>query len=301
MLEDHYIFPKDFLKSKNVEVDYDIILNRTLIFSETNRKISNKSPVTFINEMVQNFVSKGLNKNEVVEKVKNILKRHFINEEMFEILKSTNSNLSADKIKENFERFTKIREALIINKIKELVNFEKYIDFVKVGPKISDIQKLYKQFWESLLIKSNAKFDFFSSRNSTIHKYMLKKFWHGIELYYNIASNGAKVGIYIDFGKNMKELNTKIYDFLYKNRKELEGFLEEKSFWRRTADKTRTANIYFIIDNVNINQIERWDNIQEIVVDKMFELYNLMKKYIPSFERILNKYQEIKYYLLEFE
>lgn len=161
LLEDHHIFPKDFLKSKNVEVDYDIVLNRTLIFSETNKRISNKSPADYVNEMINNFISKGLNEYEAKEKVKSIFKGHFVDDEMFEILLKTNNDLSSDQIKENFERFIKKREELIVNRIKELVNFSKLIDYVNVGPKISDRSKLYKQFWESLLIKSNSKFDFF--------------------------------------------------------------------------------------------------------------------------------------------
>ncbi|WP_214495042.1 DUF262 domain-containing protein [Thermosipho sp. 1244] len=49
-LEDHHIFPKNFLKKKNVEVDYDVVLNRTLIFDETNKKISNKSPAEYLKD-----------------------------------------------------------------------------------------------------------------------------------------------------------------------------------------------------------------------------------------------------------
>ena len=45
-LEDHHIFPRKFLESKNVKVEKDIVLNRTLILSSTNKKISRKAPAS---------------------------------------------------------------------------------------------------------------------------------------------------------------------------------------------------------------------------------------------------------------
>lgn len=52
-LEDHHIFPRKFLENKNVDVNKDIVLNRTLILSKTNRRISKKSPSTYIQEMIE--------------------------------------------------------------------------------------------------------------------------------------------------------------------------------------------------------------------------------------------------------
>jgi hypothetical protein len=43
-LEDHHIFPRNFLEKKNINVEKDIVLNRTLISSSTNKKISDKAP-----------------------------------------------------------------------------------------------------------------------------------------------------------------------------------------------------------------------------------------------------------------
>lgn len=294
LLEDHHIFPKDFLKSKNVEVDYDIVLNRTLIFSETNKRISNKSPADYVNEMINNFISKGLNEYEAKEKVKSIFKGHFVDDEMFEILLKTNNDLSSDQIKENFERFIKKREELIVNRIKELVNFSKLIDYVNVGPKISDRSKLYKQFWESLLIKSNSKFDFFSTRNFTIYAYLSKRLYKGIELVYFITTKKGKVGLYIDFGEGMKKLNTKVFDILFENKEEFEKISEYNISWRRPDNKNRSASIYILIEEGNIYQVEKWDKLQDIMVDKMYELYKLMQKYMPLIKKITKEFYENK-------
>lgn len=115
-LEDHHIFPRKFLESKNVKVEKDVVHNRTLILSSTNRKISRKAPAIYIEEMIRIHGSE--------EEVKRILEKHFINEEMFEILKSVKESSTPDEIKEKFERFITLRENLIKDEIRKLVEVE---------------------------------------------------------------------------------------------------------------------------------------------------------------------------------
>ncbi len=115
-LEDHHIFPKQFLKDKGVKVNFDIVANRTLITSTTNKKISKKSPSTYINEMIK------LHKSEEV--VKNILKKHFINEDMYKILLNTKEDSSIEKIEKNFNKFVEIREELVKKKIAKLIGLK---------------------------------------------------------------------------------------------------------------------------------------------------------------------------------
>jgi hypothetical protein len=123
-LNDHHIFPKNFLKVVNV--DPDIVLNRTLIFDRTNKIISNKSPEDYIKEMIEIQRKKNVSHNEAEDKIKEILEKHFINCEMYEILKNTSKDLPKEKIKENFERFIDLREKLILAKIKELIGLREY-------------------------------------------------------------------------------------------------------------------------------------------------------------------------------
>lgn len=47
------------------------------------------------------------------EEVKNILEKHFIDEEMFDILKSVKESSTPDEIKEKFEQIITLRENLI--------------------------------------------------------------------------------------------------------------------------------------------------------------------------------------------
>ena len=115
-LEDHHIFPRKFLESKNVKVEKDVVLNRTLILSSTNRKISRKAPATYIGEMVKIHGSE--------EEIKGILEKHFIDEKMFEILKSVKEDSTPEEIEEKFKRFITLRENLIKDTIRKLVDGE---------------------------------------------------------------------------------------------------------------------------------------------------------------------------------
>ena len=112
-LEDHHIFPKKFLENKKVNLNWDIVANRTLITSKTNRKISKKAPATYIEEMLKIHKSK--------EKVKEILSKHFINNEMFEILLSTTENSPKEELEKNFVSFVSLREKLIKEQISKII------------------------------------------------------------------------------------------------------------------------------------------------------------------------------------
>lgn len=123
-LNDHHIFPKNFLKARGVDVDPDIVLNRTLIFDKTNKIISNKSPADYIKEMIENQKSKKASFEEAENRVKEIFEKHFIDSEMYEIMKNTSKEMPKEKIKENFEKFVEKREALILEKIKQLIGLK---------------------------------------------------------------------------------------------------------------------------------------------------------------------------------
>lgn len=112
-LEDHHIFPRKFIESKNVDVEKDIVLNRTLILSSTNRRISKKAPAAYIEEMMKIHGSE--------DEVKKIFEKHFIDKEMFEILKKVHENTPSSDIKELFNEFINKREQFIKSEINSLV------------------------------------------------------------------------------------------------------------------------------------------------------------------------------------
>jgi len=115
-LDDHHIFPKKFLEKNGANVNYDIVANRTLIASKTNRKISKKAPATYIKEMINIYKSE--------ERVQEILQEHFITREMYDILLATTEDLDKESIEDNFNRFIKLREDEIKQKIAKLIGLD---------------------------------------------------------------------------------------------------------------------------------------------------------------------------------
>ncbi|CAL2085496.1 conserved protein of unknown function [Tenacibaculum sp. 190524A02b] len=112
-LDDHHIFPKKFLEEKGVTENVNTILNRTLILGTTNKSISKKSPAEYVQIMLE--------KHKSTEKVKTLLKTHFINDDMFEIMKTVNDNTPNEEVQAKYDRFLQLREIKIKEKIKELV------------------------------------------------------------------------------------------------------------------------------------------------------------------------------------
>ena len=116
-LDDHHIFPKKFLENKGVEVDWDTVANRTLIGSRTNKRISKKAPAVYLKEMLAS-------NNNDESAVKSILNKHFIDEEIYNILKSVTQDSTKEEITTAFNIFIDNREKLIQQYIAELIGYQ---------------------------------------------------------------------------------------------------------------------------------------------------------------------------------
>lgn len=111
-LDDHHIFPKQYLLDRDVDVDFDTVLNRTLITKRTNIQISKSSPATYLKKMLEN------NSNDE-SVVKSILSKHFINEQMYALLKTIDDNSDNSDILKAFVTFTEQRQELIQSSIAQ--------------------------------------------------------------------------------------------------------------------------------------------------------------------------------------
>lgn len=98
-INDHYIFPSQARglppeTSRTFGEFKDCILNRTLLLNETNNRIKNRRPSQYIVEMIDKHGSE--------EKVKDILRGHFITDKAYEAMK-----------KDDFDDFIAARAAVI--------------------------------------------------------------------------------------------------------------------------------------------------------------------------------------------
>lgn len=106
-LEDHHIVPKSWGLRNHIG-GINSILNRTPISDNTNKKvILDKLPLVYLTTMFQKARSR--------QDVYNLLKTHLISEEMVEIL------LKKDFSGDDFDKFTELRQRLVMEKIKSLI------------------------------------------------------------------------------------------------------------------------------------------------------------------------------------
>ena len=106
-INDHHIFPKKVSdlpsgSSTNFDRFKDSILNRTLIFDETNNKIKNSKPSNYLDEMIS--------RHEGPEEVKQLLKEHFITDKAYHHLQN-----------DDFDNFIRERVREIKRRLKDRV------------------------------------------------------------------------------------------------------------------------------------------------------------------------------------
>ncbi|WP_214495043.1 DUF4268 domain-containing protein [Thermosipho sp. 1244] len=234
-------------------------------------------------------ISKGLNKDEAEQKVEKILKAHFIDDEMYEILKNTSEELPSEKIRKNFEKFIQKREKLIKDEIKRLLQYDKYISYVNYKSEKTGKTELRLKFWESLLEKSNKKFDLFSTKSPIIDSWLSKTLITGVFIGYKILDRGGTVELYIDCGKGLKIVNKQLFDFLYENKEQIEKELNTKLEWKRMDDKQASRIVKNFYEG-GLEDVKSWDSLQENMVDFMIKFYKIISNYIPELERIKKSY-----------
>lgn len=109
-LQDHHIFPKAYLKRHEMtkRVDVNTIANRTLISDETNGKIKDKAPATYLSD------------NEIFPSGArdDLLEPHFIGDRTRELLGTALAKMSGEELADLYERFIQARQAAMVDEIR---------------------------------------------------------------------------------------------------------------------------------------------------------------------------------------
>jgi hypothetical protein len=111
-LQDHHIFPQDYLKKRGFSkrVDINTILNRTLISDETNGKIKNKSPAEYISSA--DIFPSGTGDS--------LLLPHFIGQTMVGMMSNATKTLTDGDLEKVYGEFLKARETAIVLEIRKV-------------------------------------------------------------------------------------------------------------------------------------------------------------------------------------
>ena len=167
-MEDHHIFPRSKQKQFGAGKDIDSVLNRTLIFGETNRFFSNQSPSKYLAAIMddQNIGKVELQKN---------LSTHLISKEAFECL-----------LADNFKGFIKEREKTIRGEFQRLVCPD-------ADDTPSDIRELLKREDKNVEFKQTLRWDIRKNQvNPALEETVMK------ELACFMNADGGKILIGVD-------------------------------------------------------------------------------------------------------
>src|SRR3989344_4800194 len=145
---------------------------------------------------------------------------------------------------------------------------------------------LRKEFRTILLEKAKDKTDLHSNVSPGIYSYIqtgARK--SGVVYVYVITNKYGSSEIYLDKGKEYEEPNiNKIrFDYLLKHKKEIEKVFGGKLNWER-LNNARASRISFRFNESGLSNKEKWNELQEKMVDAMVRLENATKEYIRQLE-----------------
>lgn len=141
---------------------------------------------------------------------------------------------------------------------------------------------LRKEFWTELLEKAKEKTDLHSNVSPSIYSWVAAGAGKaGIIYSYVITYRYAGVEIYLDRGKEFEEPNiNKIrFDQLYKHKEEIEKDFNGKLDWERLENR-RACRISVKFKNVGLNDKDKWDDVQDKMIDAMIRMDKAFRKHI---------------------
>ncbi|MTI70052.1 MAG: DUF4268 domain-containing protein [Firmicutes bacterium] len=134
---------------------------------------------------------------------------------------------------------------------------------------------LKESFWRKLLPKMNEKTDIFTNvtpkKSSRISATAGKS---GVYYQLAIAKSYCRIELYIDTGD--KSANKQIFDSLYKSKDKIESEFGDDLSWER-LENNRASKIVCKIDKNGFDK-EDWDEVSDIMIDKMIRFSNSLKK-----------------------
>jgi len=186
------------------------------------------------------------------------------------------SNLSAESIvnmaRLMLRKFDIEEDEVVINLIE------------KEEEELSETEKRRIEFWKGLLDINKNKTKYFSNCKP-------KKYYDihcncgvpGISYYYAITHKSTSIGLSIH--RETKEINDNIYRQLINNKKEIEkSFGDEGEFFWLNKKDIKSSWIYKQYNYAGLKDVDKWEQLQNDMVNGMIRLTNAFDKYIRELD-----------------
>jgi hypothetical protein len=170
-------------------------------------------------------------------------------------------------------------------------SFEPLKNFKKIKPESNDneikglteTQKKRIDFWKGLLEINKNKIKYFA--NNKAKKYYDISCASGIATgtgyYYAIKQESASIGLYIQ--RNTKEENDILFNKLLKQKNEIEKSFGQELSWLN-QENMKSSWIFKDIIYAGLKNEEKWENLQNDMVNEMVKLTNTFDKYIKELD-----------------
>jgi len=137
-----------------------------------------------------------------------------------------------------------------------------------------------EKFWTQLLDKSNKKMKLFTNVSPSTDSWIAAGAGKsGIVYEYTILRNSGGVEVYFSRGKGYESLNKDRFDALFKKKGEIEKEFGGPLNWER-LDNRSASRISLKFEMGGWEDKEKWDELQDKMVDAMIRLEKAFKKHI---------------------
>jgi len=184
----------------------------------------------------------------------------------------------------------------MVNGMGKLVEaMDKYLDKISIESKeykklIEDKNRISKgyalrfDFWKSFLERRKNITEVYGDISPSTYNFIGEEVGEsGLYFYFTITNNFGQVKFYIDRGKDKKEENKKIFDSLYKHKKEIEDTFGAELSWER-KDTQIFSEIRKRYSFSTLDDKATWGEIQEKMIAGMNKLEEAFRGNISNLE-----------------
>lgn len=154
-----------------------------------------------------------------------------------------------------------------------------------VGSEKKELAERHKKrlkFWEGLLKINKNKTKYFSNCKPKIYYYTeCSSGISGFSYYYAIKQKSASIGLTIN--REKEEINNNIFNQLLQNKDKIEKSFGEEFYWFNKKG-IKSSFIFKEYEYAGLKNEDRWEQLQNDMVDGMLRLIGAFDKYIRALD-----------------
>lgn len=149
----------------------------------------------------------------------------------------------------------------------------------RIVKKSIEIPPLRKRFWERLLEKARERTNLHAHNSPGVDRWLGAVVGKpGFSFGYVINQTSAACELFIDGGKESKNLNKSRFDVLHTHKREIEQSFGGKLEWER-MDMRRGSKVTKRFEEIGLRDEDKWDYLQDKMIDTMIRLEAAVREY----------------------